>query len=81
MTRFTKVLGHCQALQIKHLDGLKGRLTTVEVVLGQVDPTQDQALFIDHNLRPFSAPADWTFEPCSSHYDTVRGSCDGFTLF
>ena len=32
---------------------------------------KDQELFIEHNLRPFDSPTDWTFEPCSSYYDTV----------
>ncbi|KAG9315611.1 hypothetical protein JVU11DRAFT_3253 [Chiua virens] len=29
-----------------------------------------QNLFIDLNIRPFSLPNDWKFEPCASHYDT-----------
>ena len=36
-----------------------------------MNPVQDQDLFIDHNVIPFSQPIDWAFEPCTSHYDTV----------
>ncbi|KAG5716655.1 hypothetical protein E4T56_gene16386 [Termitomyces sp. T112] len=31
---------------------------------------KNRTLFIDHNIRPFIAPDDWTFEPCITHYDT-----------
>ncbi|KAF7985605.1 hypothetical protein HWV62_3913 [Athelia sp. TMB] len=68
--RFTQVMLHAQQLQLQHQDGLKGRIAIVQTAVGQVNPVQDQDLFVDHNIRPFSAPADWTFEPCSSHYDT-----------
>ncbi|KAF7980468.1 hypothetical protein HWV62_37940 [Athelia sp. TMB] len=68
--RFTQVMLHAQQLQLQHQDGLKGRIAIVQTAVGQVNPIQDQDLFVDHNIRPFSAPADWTFEPCSSHYDT-----------
>ena len=63
---------HAQALHINHLDVLKGRLVTVETAFGEVNTSKDQELFIDHNIRPFIAPVDWTFEPCGTHYDTVN---------
>lgn len=44
----------------------------MEDALGRVDVGKDQVLFAEHNIRPFSAPGDWAFEPCSMHYDTVR---------
>ena len=69
--RFTKILLHAQALQLSHLDVLKGRLAGLESTLGQVDPPRDQDLFIEYNIRPFSAPADWSFEPCHNFYDNV----------
>ena len=50
---------------------LKGRITSTETAIGEVDPVRDQDLFIDYNVRSFVAPGDWTFEPCVSHYDTV----------
>ncbi|KAK7056961.1 Protein BZZ1 [Paramarasmius palmivorus] len=70
--RFTKILLHAQALQLSHLDVLKGRLAGLESTLGQVDPPRDQDLFIEYNIRPFSAPADWSFEPCHNFYDNPR---------
>jgi hypothetical protein len=69
--RFTKILLHSQSLQLGHLDNLKSRINGVELALGKVDPAKDQDLFIEHNLRPFSVPGDWVFEPCATHYDTV----------
>ncbi|KAL0961378.1 hypothetical protein HGRIS_006332 [Hohenbuehelia grisea] len=74
--RFTQVLLHSQALQLKHLDSLKGRLTAVESALNDINPIQDQDLFIDHNVRAFTAPGDWAFEPCSIHYDTGEMSVE-----
>ncbi|KAF9778598.1 hypothetical protein BJ322DRAFT_1091523 [Thelephora terrestris] len=66
----TKVLSHAQALTSNHLDTLKKRVGVVEQALGNISAEKDQNLFIDFNVRPFVAPADWTFEPCASHYDT-----------
>lgn len=71
MERFAKILVHAQRLQLTHLDNLKGKINSVESRLNQIQPLQDQVLFIDHNVRPFSAPGDWKFEPCPLHYDTV----------
>ncbi|KAG7088275.1 hypothetical protein E1B28_012288 [Marasmius oreades] len=68
--RFTQVLIHGQALQMGHLDVLKGRLSGVEASLQRVNPARDQDLFIDFNIRPFSAPSDWAFEPCHNFYDS-----------
>lgn len=65
---------HAQALQKMHHDVLKGRVTSAEMSIGEVDPVRDQDLFVDHNVRPFVAPGDWIFEPCSGHYDTVSAS-------
>ncbi|GLB45480.1 putative fes/CIP4, and EFC/F-BAR homology domain containing protein [Lyophyllum shimeji] len=74
--RFTKILQHSQALQLGHLDSLKNRVNRVEAALERVDAAKDQDLFIDHNLRPFTAPNDWVFEPCSGHYDTSEMSVE-----
>ncbi|KAJ6508511.1 hypothetical protein C8R45DRAFT_1168696 [Mycena sanguinolenta] len=71
VTRFAKILGHSVALQTGHMDSLKVHLDRVEVALAQVDPSRDQDLFIEHNIRPFKAPGDWKFEPCVNHYDTA----------
>ncbi|KAJ6585189.1 hypothetical protein B0H19DRAFT_1108684 [Mycena capillaripes] len=70
VTRFTKILSHSIALHMSHLDALKTRQAGVEAVLEQVDPSRDQDIFIEHNIRPFNAPNDWKFEPCVNHYDT-----------
>ncbi|KAJ7643977.1 hypothetical protein FB45DRAFT_284926 [Roridomyces roridus] len=70
VAKFVKVLTHSLALQTSHVDVLKGRLGGVEAALGQVNPSQDQDIFIEYNIRPFNPPNDWVFEPCVNHYDT-----------
>ena len=69
--RLVEVLQHSDALHSKHLDALKGRVSRVDAALGRVDAVKDQDFFIEHNIRPFTAPTDWVFEPCTFHYDTV----------
>jgi formin-binding protein 1 len=66
------VLRHAQGLQLGHHDALKNQLSIADVAISEINPKKDQELFIEHNLRAFGCPADWTFEPCASHYDTVR---------
>ncbi|KAJ7195463.1 hypothetical protein GGX14DRAFT_676626 [Mycena pura] len=63
VVRFVKILSHSQAMQMTHLDVLKSRLAGVEAALGQVNPTKDQELFIEYNIRPFQPPGDWNIEP------------------
>lgn len=70
------MLHHAQALQITHYDVLKTLVTAADTALSEVDAQRDQAMFIDYNIRPFSMPTDWAFEPCASHYDTVRKHFD-----
>jgi hypothetical protein len=67
------VLRLAQALQSSHFDALKSQVSVVDAAISSVDPKKDQELFIEHNLRPFGSPTDWSFEPCSSYYDTVSG--------
>ena len=67
-----KILLHSQALQQSHLDAVKSRLAVVEGALGGVNPTKDEGLFIEYNVRTFNVPGDWAFEPCTIHYDTVK---------
>lgn len=69
--KYISVLHHAQALQITHYDVLRTLVTAADTALTEVDAQKDQAMFIDYNIRPFSMPTDWTFEPCASHYDTV----------
>ena len=66
------VLLQAQTIQVSHQEVLKDRLVSVTVALEEIQPHKDQNLFIDLNFRPFSLPSDWNFEPCTSHYDTVR---------
>lgn len=70
--RLTQILLQAQALQLNNLELLKGRLMEVEKCLSGVDTSRDQELFIEYNIRPFSAPKDWKFEPCPNFYDNVR---------
>ncbi|KAH9999595.1 hypothetical protein BJV74DRAFT_944693 [Russula compacta] len=77
ITNVATVLHYAQALQLTHYDTLKNQVSAVDAAISLVDPKKDQELFIEHNLRPFSSPADWTFEPCASHYDTEEPSIEG----
>ncbi|KAH6912884.1 hypothetical protein BKA70DRAFT_778610 [Coprinopsis sp. MPI-PUGE-AT-0042] len=74
--RFAHVLSYCQALQMQHLDVLKSRVESVQSKLSVIDPVSDGELFINYNIRPFTVPHDWKFEPCSGHYDTGDMSVD-----
>ncbi|KAF9236493.1 hypothetical protein BU15DRAFT_89110 [Melanogaster broomeanus] len=49
------ILLQAQTIQVVHQETLKNRLA---------------AHFVDLNVRPFSVPSDWVFEPCANHYDT-----------
>lgn len=70
MVDFVGIVTEAQNIQLSHQDILKDRLTAVSAALIEVQPDKDQALFIESNIRPFSLPDDWVFEPCSNHYDT-----------
>ncbi|KAJ3994622.1 hypothetical protein F5050DRAFT_1772912 [Lentinula boryana] len=76
VNKFTKILLHAQALQMSHLDVLKNRLAGNEARLNEVDPSKDEDLYIEYNIRPFSAPSDWKFEPCANYYDTEEMSVE-----
>lgn len=69
--KFTGILSHAQSLQHSHLDALKRHIAGVESALSAVSPQNDQNMFIEYNIRPFTLPADWKFEPCPTFYDTV----------
>jgi hypothetical protein len=69
--QFVDLIKHAQQLQASHHDALKQQVLFVETALGDVNLKKDQELFIDHNIRPFSAPSDSRFEPPPGHYDTV----------
>lgn len=63
------VLAHAQGLQLNHHDIIKSRLSAVENKLRAIDTSKDQDIFIEYNIRPFSPPKDWKFEPCATFYD------------
>ncbi|KAF8440834.1 hypothetical protein L210DRAFT_3447746 [Boletus edulis BED1] len=66
----TRVLLQAQTIQVSHQEVLKDRLASVTAALDGIQPQKDQNLFIDLNIRPFTLPTDWGFEPCTTHYDT-----------
>jgi hypothetical protein len=68
--QFIKIWLHSQALQLTHFDNSKNQLSAVLSVLADVNPFNDQKLFIDHNIRTFVTPNDWIFEPCTAYHDT-----------
>ncbi|THG97298.1 hypothetical protein EW026_g4673 [Hermanssonia centrifuga] len=70
LERFANIIVHAQDLHGTHLENLKSRVSATEQAFKELDPYRDQELFIDYNISHFSAPADWAFEPCATHYDT-----------
>lgn len=87
ISRLVSLLQHAQSIHAAHLTTLQSRVSAVQTALGAVDVPKDQDLFIDHNIRPFTAPGDWGFEPCAGYYDTVgplsflRGCSENLRLF
>jgi formin-binding protein 1 len=67
------VLLSAQAIETNHLDISKSRLLAAETAFQAVNPATDQEIFIDFNIRPFTIPMDWKFEPCQNFYDIVGG--------
>lgn len=70
LRRFANIIIQAQTLESHYLDVLKSHVTQTEATFRELDPAKDQAIFIDHNIIQFSAPSDWTFEPCQVHYDS-----------
>jgi hypothetical protein len=69
---FAALLLQATSLESNHLSSLQSRLQSVTNSASAVDPAKDQDLFIDYNIRPFSAPPNFAFEPCGVHYDTAE---------
>lgn len=79
LVKLSTIVRQAQTIQTGHLDSLKSRVTTTDAAFQALDPAKDQALFIEHNASHFAEPPDWSFEPCSTHYDTVSDfRCYGF---
>ncbi|KZO97097.1 hypothetical protein CALVIDRAFT_92966 [Calocera viscosa TUFC12733] len=75
-TRLTAILNGCTLLHLAHIQRITTHQAANKKALESVNPANDQNLFIQYNQRPFSLPADWSFEPCASHYDTSDVSLD-----
>ena len=74
LTRLATIVVQAQTLDNHYLDALKSHVSQTESTFREVNPTKDQEIFIDHNISQFTAPNDWSFEPCATHYDTVGPS-------
>jgi len=72
----TIILQQAQALQTNHLSNLQSRVTAAQQALAAIDIVKDQDLFVTYNLRPFTVPGDWGFEPCTGYYDTGEMSVE-----
>ena len=72
LSGLSKILSEAHALQSTHLTSLQSRVTAAQEAIAGVDIAKDQELYISYNIRPFSVPGDWGFEPCAGYYDTVR---------
>ena len=64
------ILLQAQQVHTSHLTALQGRVNDVRASLEGVNTAADQDLFIQYNIRAFSVPNDWGWEPCAGYYDT-----------
>jgi len=76
LNKFVFIMMQAQALQKNHLEALRLHITATEGRLQAVNPQWDQNLFIEHNIRAFMLPGDWSFEPCATHYDVGEMSVE-----
>ncbi|KAI0338929.1 hypothetical protein BDW22DRAFT_1409320 [Trametopsis cervina] len=70
LAKFSSIILEAQSLHILHLDALKTRVVATESAVRELDSQLDQQIFINHNIRAFSPPSDFGFEPCATYYDT-----------
>ncbi|KAH9948829.1 hypothetical protein B0H21DRAFT_731329 [Amylocystis lapponica] len=70
LTTTVSIMLHAQEIHKGHLEALKAHITAAESMLGAVSPSKDQDLFIEYNIKPFTLPQDWSFEPNMIHYDS-----------
>lgn len=79
LANLVAILLTAQSIHTTHFSALQTRSSVVQKTLEQVNTAKDQDLFIDHNVRPYTDPLDWEFEPCVGHYDTVGPLCSLLT--
>ncbi|KAF9519700.1 hypothetical protein BS47DRAFT_1324420 [Hydnum rufescens UP504] len=75
-SRLINILQNYSAFTASHLSTLAQTVEILQKTLGGVDHSKDHELFIEYNRRPFTVPSDWSFEPCSSFYDTADMSIE-----
>lgn len=69
--RLTEIMTQAQTFTRNHLNALTIKSEQAFHAIERIDITHDQNLFVAFNLRQFTAPPDWKFEPCPSYYDTA----------
>jgi hypothetical protein len=69
--RLVDILLQSQSITHNHLDLLRTKIEAAETVLGGVNVAQDQSILVTWNLRAYSAPKKFTFEPCLIFYDNA----------
>lgn len=69
--RLVDILLQSQSITHNHLDLIRTKIEATETVLGGVNVAQDQSILVTWNLRAYTAPKKFTFEPCSIFYDNV----------
>ncbi|KAH8825184.1 hypothetical protein DL96DRAFT_1712206 [Flagelloscypha sp. PMI_526] len=76
LLRLSGIVRHSQTLHTQHAGTLQTRFYGVNSAFEKLNPLTDQAIYIDHNIRPFTPPPDVVFEPCHNHYDTAEMSVE-----
>ncbi|GAC93930.1 hypothetical protein PHSY_001498 [Pseudozyma hubeiensis SY62] len=68
--RFAESAAQAQSTVAAHHESVAKKHRDLEARAAQVDPTQDQTLFAEHNQQRWQEPSGWSFEPCVGFFDT-----------
>lgn len=76
VNRFSNILLKSHNATQRQLEVLQRYNSNCIQAASSIDPTQDQALYVDYNKRPFFAPPEFTFEPCTIWHDDENMSLE-----
>lgn len=74
--RFAASTAKAQSTVAAHHELVAKKHRDLETKASDVDPTQDQKLFAEHNQQRWQEPTGWSFEPCVGFFDTAEMSTE-----
>ncbi|SPO22896.1 related to BZZ1 - Myo3/5p-Bee1p-Vrp1p actin assembly complex component [Ustilago trichophora] len=74
--RFSASTAKAQSTVAAHHELVAKKHRGLETKASDVDPTQDQKLFAEHNQQRWQEPTGWSFEPCVGFFDTADMSTE-----